>query len=99
MTEKDKQEKLEEIQGLVRGKKIVFAPQDKIRDLRPWVEQVLKAIGHPEAWVSNQSCVGDFGPDDEEMAQIQEALGIPVKGGDYIVDVAQRLKEKVTGRG
>jgi len=47
MTEKDKQ-KLEEIQGMVRNKRIVFASQDKIRELRPWVEQVLKALGIPK---------------------------------------------------
>jgi hypothetical protein len=95
MTEKEKQEKLEEIQGMVRDKKIVFAPQDKIRDLRPWVQEVLKAIGYPTAWVSNESCIGDFGPDEEELAKIGEALGFPVKGRDYIVDVAQRLKDSV----
>lgn len=54
---------------------------------------------HPEAWVSNESCLGDFGCDAEELAQISEALDLTVQGGDYIIEVAQRLKEKVTGRG
>jgi hypothetical protein len=73
----------------VRNKKIVFAPQDKIRELRPWVQSVLEAIGHPEAWVSDQSSVGDFCLDDDELAEVSEILGVPVEHKSYIHDLAQ----------
>ncbi len=74
-------------------KKIVFAPQDKIRALRPWIDQILEAIGYGRAWVSNESCLGDFPLEDEDYEQLSELLGFLVEGKDYLVDVAQRLKE------
>lgn len=41
-------------------KRIEFASQDKINELCPYVQRVLEALGHPEAWVSDESTVGDF---------------------------------------
>lgn len=70
-----------------------FAPQDKIDKLGPWVDMVLEAIGHPVAWVSDESMVGDFGLDDGEIADAGIALGFGIKNTDYIYDLAECLRD------
>lgn len=40
--------------------KIVFAPQDRIKALKPYVDQVVQAICAKGAFVSDRSSVGDF---------------------------------------
>ena len=97
MTDK-KQEKLTQIQSLVKNKKIVFAPQDKIRSLQPWLDEIRKALHIKSWWISNESTIGDFGLNDEDLRRICDELRIEVNHKDYLVDVAERLKKEVTGR-
>jgi hypothetical protein len=84
--------KLEEIQGLVREKKIEFAPQDRVEALDAYIDKFLQAIEIPQAWVSDESCVGDFPLEEEDMAELEATLGVEVKLRDYVVDVAERMK-------
>ena len=71
---------------------IEFAPDDRARLLEPYVDKVLDAIGIDVLYLSDQSAICDFGLDEEEIARISAALGIPVDRCDYIVDLAERLK-------
>jgi hypothetical protein len=73
------------------GMKIVIdAPLDS-----PYVDQVLQAIGYPEAYVTEGSMVGDFPLGVEDLKPIQEKLGVPVSLHDYVLDVAKRVKEAI----
>ena len=49
-------------------KRVEFAPDEKVSTeaLAPYVDEVLSAVGHPEAWISDLSSVGDFAPFDED---------------------------------
>ncbi|HKU69184.1 MAG TPA: hypothetical protein VJP85_15535 [Candidatus Baltobacteraceae bacterium] len=69
-----------------------FAPSLEVEDLAPQVERVLEALGHPEAWVSDESTVDDFGFDDAELAAAARELGVAVQHDDYILDIARRLR-------
>ena len=92
------EEALAKIKQLASAGRIDFSPSDGIEALEPYVDVVLEAVGHPRAWVSDRSCVGDFRPEGDSSekygALISERLGMIVASGDYVVDVARRLKEK-----
>jgi len=49
---------------------IKFASQVTVKELEPWITKILNTLGHPEAWVSDESKVVDFlemsWPDDSE---------------------------------
>lgn len=82
---------------IFRGKKVVFASQDKVADLAPYLERILVAMGYPGAWISDLSAVSDFGLDDDEYAQLGRTLGVPVVRGDsMLVDIAQRMRDSET---
>lgn len=91
----------EEVQKALDGVKtgetsVEFASQDLTIALDPYIEKVLDAIGHPEAWVSDMSSIGDLRPDDcsyqEFVNDVAAKLGIGINKGDYIIDIAMRLK-------
>ena len=57
------------------------------------VEQVLTALGHPDALVTDESAISDFDVrGDDECLALSKVLGVPVNHGDYILDVAKRLR-------
>ena len=72
----------------IKTAKIVFAPQDWVRTLKSEVDKVLEAVGHPEAWVSDESLVSDFG---EPLDEISKKLGVSVERSDFIWQVAAKL--------
>lgn len=76
MDDKEKHEKEQQIRKLAKEKKIVFAPQERIKQLQPYVDKVLKAIGVKGAWVSDESTLGDFWPlfvhPDEDLSDEEE---------------------------
>lgn len=66
-----------------------------LRDtLEPYVELVLNALNHPEALVTDQSTIGDFGLDDDELFTASTSLEVTLSDRDYIYEVAQRLRDK-----
>lgn len=65
--------------------------------LESHVEQVLEALGHPEALVTDLSTIGDFGLEDEERAASSAALGVPLTDDDYIYEIARLLRDKTRG--
>lgn len=90
------EEALAKIKELASAGKIEFSPSDGIEALQDHVDVILRATGHPRAWVSDRSCIGDFRPEGDSKESfeftISDRLGMIVTCGDYIVDVARRLK-------
>ena len=62
--------------------------------LEPYVELVLNALNHPEALVTDQSTISDFGLDPDELSTASTRLEVTVSDTDYVYDVAQRLRDK-----
>jgi hypothetical protein len=73
---------------------IEFASQDAVLALWPHVDRVLQALGHPEAWMSDESQVADFALTEEALAQARMALGISVDPEDHLYALAYRLKAR-----
>ena len=78
---------------------VILAPQDQTEELSPYIDQILEALGHPEALVTDESMIGDFrsfGITHEEkeiwLNGLSEKLGIPIKSNDYLVDLSLILK-------
>lgn len=83
--------------------KIVCAPQDKVSDLEYWVNRILEVVGHPEALVTDESSLWDFFPfneeaDENKVRAIQNKLGVNVSLSDYLVDIAQRMRDSRRGK-
>jgi len=74
--------------------RIELAAQDRVAELEPEIDRVLEALGHPEALVTDLSMFSDFGFTDAEADEVSATLGIAVSRRDYLVDAAQRLKDK-----
>lgn len=70
-----------------------FAERVKIELYRPEVEIVLKLLGHPEAFVTDESWLCDFHLDDMELKQLREKLGFQVGSLDFIWQIAKRYRE------
>ena len=84
--------------------KLEFASQEQVNELKPFVSRLLQELGHPEAWVSDESTLEDFAPR-SNMAQerwlksLEHKLGLSffsLRITNTIVDVANRLGEKET---
>jgi hypothetical protein len=82
-------------------KKIKFqlANQDKIKELQPYIDKVLKALGHSEALVTDESMVADFvnvfsGKSAvlKDLKKISKKLNFSVSSSDYIWQVAEKVK-------
>lgn len=76
--------------------KIVWAENEKVDDLQPWVDLILKANGIKRAYVSDQSTMGDFYVHNAEArhSEVQERLGIAFEPTDYVHEVAKRLRDR-----
>jgi hypothetical protein len=78
--------------------KIVSAPQDETTTLQPYIDLILGALGHPEAYVTDESTIWDFMPleedKDQRLFEISGLLGLDVTTKDYLVDIARKLKDR-----
>lgn len=85
----------EELQEKIRSGevKVEIPPQLHVFDLEEYVDEVMATIGMEEAFVTDFSRIGDFGLTEEEALEAMEVLGIEMEPGDYIYQVAQRLKD------
>jgi len=86
---------------VLASKKIEHAERDKIEDLDLYVQKVLEALGHPEAFVTDESMIWDFvphlGSSSPEtqvfLDALGEKLGFKVDHQDYIWDLAKKLMD------
>lgn len=84
-----------------RCKNIELASQSKVDKLGGFVDRVLKALGHSEALVTDESMVGDFlDVFDKTRAaftldRVSKKLGFKVRSSDYIWMVAKKIEKRV----
>ncbi len=98
---------IDEMKEMLRHGKLVFPSQEKIKLYPEEVARILEAIGHPEAWVSDESSIGNFYPaldldateeeitdrDGADEVRLQRLLGVDVAMDDLLWQVAQRMRE------
>jgi hypothetical protein len=77
--------------------RIELASTVLVDTLESYVEQVLEALGHPEALMTDLSTIGDFGLEDEERAAASAKLGGTLSDDDYIYEIARRLRDQAYG--
>ncbi len=82
------------VRQAVADGRVELAPTVLVDMLEPYVEQVLEALEHSEALVTDLSKVGDFSLEDEERAAASARLGVVMTDTDYIYEVAQRVRDK-----
>jgi len=82
-------------------KTIELAKQDRVQDLEKYIAILLKALGHPEALVTDESYVSDFmdifssaKQKEKKILTLRKKLGIYFNYQDFVVDVAEELKKK-----
>jgi hypothetical protein len=74
---------------------IKSAPDDRVRLYPNEVARILKAVGHPEAYVTDWSSIEDLTDlSARESARLRAVLGIPVPTGSLIADLAAALAAK-----
>jgi hypothetical protein len=56
--------------------RIELASTVLVDTLDSYVELVLNALGHPDALVTDQSTIGDFGLDEDELSITSSRLGV-----------------------
>jgi hypothetical protein len=77
--------------GPFKGYTVETAPQDELAPVpEEAVQRVLDALGHPEAFVTDESTVSDF-VSNRQCRRVSATLGISVTVHDRIVDLALRL--------
>jgi len=92
---------LEEPEANARTMNFIDNPTKRVKELLPYIYEILDALGHPEALITDRSSVNHFfslvgeGIEvDTEMARLKDILDVPVAFEDYLVDVAERMAAK-----
>ena len=83
-----------------------MAPVVKVTELEDYIQDILEAIDHEEAFVTDESQLSDFldvfgTMEDSEIAleELSNTLDIEIYDElEKIVDIAQRLKDKKNGQ-
>jgi len=88
------EEVMGEISELFDGEvRVTCASDSEIAQYARYVDIVLEALDHSDAWVSDESTIGDFTcSNSDKLNQLVSILGVgPISESDRIVDVAERL--------
>jgi|RhiMetdeSRZDD1v2_1073273.scaffolds.fasta_scaffold3681592_2 hypothetical protein len=74
-----------------------LASQHEIEIFRPEIDDVLAALGHPEALVTDKSRLSDFedARDAMDLVALRMRVGVPLERDDLLVDIAARMRAKV----
>jgi hypothetical protein len=70
------------------GRKITAAPRTETARNRAWVVKVITALGHPEAWITDLSIVGDF----DKFPMPKTLCNMKVTANTKIITVAKHLR-------
>lgn len=77
--------------------KLQFASTESVEYLSTFTDMVMEEIYRiaeiGSAWISDESCVGDFISEDQELSDLSISLGVSIQYNDTIVDVAKRLRD------
>jgi hypothetical protein len=90
----DKDEAQKRIRKLARAGKIEAASQDGINQFG-WLSQefLSRCLDHPEAWISDESCLSDFGKKNEETyARIEKLYGVDVRGKNNLLEIFRAIE-------
>ena len=83
-------------------KKFELASQDEIPKYEKEIAIILKALGHSEALVTDESAISDFLPflssmdRKEEFKKFKKKMAkynVDIDFQDYLIDVAKKMKE------
>jgi len=73
-------------------------PGDLVHQYRREITQILEALGHAGAFVTDESVLRDFPLRDEDegpsLTELRVDLGVRVRRDDRLVDIAQRLRAR-----
>ena len=81
-----------------KTKEIELVSQEKVEIYAKEIEKLLKAMGHPEALVTDESLVSDFldiFDKQERMKQIEKIkkqIKIDIFPGDFLWEIAKRMR-------
>lgn len=75
-------------------KKIVFASQEKVKLLQPWLEKIRKALGVSAWFITDDSSFADFLLSAKELTKVGAALGLELQGNELLVEIAKKLKDQ-----
>jgi hypothetical protein len=71
-------------------------PANRVRQYRSEIDRILAALGHPEAFVTDESRLRDFplreDDDGPSLTELRIDLGVRVRRDDRLVDIAQRMR-------
>jgi hypothetical protein len=74
------------------------ARSDEVRQYRREIRQILEALGHPEAFVNDESLISNFPlreePETPTLLELEIALGLHVRRDERLVGVARRLRRR-----
>jgi len=83
--------------GLMEEQTFEPTPGDQVRQYRREIDRILEALGHPEAFVTDESILDDFPlreiDDGPTLIELQAEFGIRVRPQDRLVDIARRLRQ------
>jgi hypothetical protein len=83
------------VQQAVAAGKIELAGQHEVQRFRAEIDELLDAIGHPEALVTDLSALGDFADlweNDLDIERLSEHFQVQVHEADLLVDLAARIR-------
>ena len=93
------EKKFNKIRVCPKPKKIELASQDKYTFLQPYIDKILKALGHSDALVTDESYVTDFldvfatvAEKEKMLKKLSKKLKVEVSVRDYVWQVAERMK-------
>jgi len=74
---------------------LMYGPDERLakypRERKRFLAALSAAMGIKACFISDQSCIADFGPDEEDLLTLSEALGTKVERSELIVDVLERM--------
>lgn len=83
-------------------KKIELAEQNKTKEYDKEIYLILKALGHPEALVTDESCISDFldifnqNRRQIQIKKFERKIGIKIQGDEYLWMVAEKIRNEKT---
>lgn len=73
---------------------VVFATQDEVEFVRGEIDRIVEAMGHDPGgcFISDESSIGDFLLDADELARLEIELAVKVEEKDLLIEVARRMR-------
>lgn len=71
------------------------------KELQPYIDRLLCSMGHAESFISDESRISDFiditfnkRQKEKWLKSLEKNIGIKVCESDFLVDVAEKMKNK-----